>query len=209
MVLVHLIYDLTQIFNILPRGGTPLFLLIKNNGSLAFFLLSGICATLGTRELKRGALVFCCGLLVSAATGIFSPATPIRFGVLHCLGLCMLLWHPLKKQPTPLLAASGAVMALLGLGFSGLHVENPWLYPLGLTTHDFYSADFFPLLPYLGYFLLGTVLGRRLYSQRCSLLPRVNTRNPIIRFLLLCGRHSLVIYLLHQPVLMAGIELFL
>ena len=57
MVLVHLIYDLTQIYNILPWGNTPLFLLIKNYGAVAFFLLSGICATLGTRELKRGALV--------------------------------------------------------------------------------------------------------------------------------------------------------
>lgn len=208
MVLVHLIYDLTQIYNILPWGNTPLFLLIKNYGTVAFFLLSGICATLGTRELKRGTLVFGCGLLVSAVTALFSPQTPIRFGVLHCLGLCMLLWHPLKKQPTPLLAAGGAVMALLGLGFTGLHVKNPCLYPLGLTTRDFYSADFFPLLPFLGFFLLGAALGRRLYRQRRSLLPRADIRNPMIRFLLLCGRHSLVIYLLHQPVLMLAIEAF-
>ena len=209
MVLVHLIYDLTQIYGILPWGESPLFLLVRNWGGLAFFLLSGICATLGSRERKRGALVFGCGLLVSVVTDVFSPQTPIRFGVLHCLGLCMIFWHPLKGLTSPVLIAVSVPLILMGLVFQNIHVQTPRLFPLGLTAPDFFSADYFPLLPFLGFFLLVAVLGRRLYRQRQSLLPQVNTRNPIIRFLLLCGRHSLIIYLLHQPLLMIAIETIL
>lgn len=209
MVFVHLIYDLTALYNLLPWGNSALFLLVKNWGAVAFFLLSGVCATLGRRELKRGALVFGCGILVRAVTGFLSPETVIRFGVLHCLGLCMILWHVLKELPSPALAAGAVPVIFLGLLFEHIRVQSPFLFPLGLMPPGFVSADYFPLLPYLGFFLLGAVLGRRIYRERRSLLSRVNARNPTIRFLLLCGRHSLVIYLLHQPVLMLAIEIFL
>ena len=73
--------------------------------------------------------------------------------------------------------------------------------PLGLPWKDFSSSDYFPLLPYLGFFLMGSALGRSLYRNKTSLLPKVNERNFIIRFLSLCGKQSLWIYLLHQPIL--------
>ena len=66
MVFVHLIYDLTALFGVVPWGNAPGFLILKNWGGTVFFLLSGLCATLGSRELKRGCLVFGCGMLVSA-----------------------------------------------------------------------------------------------------------------------------------------------
>ncbi len=81
--------------------------------------------------------------------------------------------------------------------------------PLGLPWKGFISSDYFPLLPNLGYFLLGAFLGRTLYKNKESLLPNVSTDNPVIRFLLLCGKHSLWIYLLHQPVLSAVFSLII
>lgn len=209
MVFVHFIYDLTEWYGLLSWGNDPLFLIVQNWGALAFFLLSGLCATLGKRELKRGALVFGCGLLVTAVTGLVPPLPAIRFGALHCLGCCMMLWHVLKKLPSPVLTAVAFILIPAGFAFAGIRVTVPWLFPLGLTVSGFADPDFFPLLPYLGFFLLGAVSGRRLYAQKRSLLPRVDTQTPIIRFLLLCGRHSLAIYLLHQPVLMLSMELFL
>ena len=52
--------------------------------------------------------------------------------------------------------------------------------------------------------LLGAVIGRTAYRKKQSLLPRVNAANPVIRFFSFCGRHSLLIYMLHQPVLTIG-----
>ena len=71
----------------------------------------------------------------------------------------------------------------------------------------FSSSDYFPLLPYLGWFLLGACLGRLLYSERRSLLPDFPAGAWPIRALRWCGVHSLWIYLLHQPVLYALVQL--
>lgn len=125
----------------------------------------------------------------------------IYFGVLHCLGICMLLWPAAKKLPAWALGL-GAALAAGGLYIRGLPpVHTPYLVPFGLVPTGFASSDYFPLLPNLGFFLLGAFLGRTLYREKESLLPRVPADNLILHFLQLCGRHSLWIYLLHQPLL--------
>ena len=205
MVMVHLVYDLTELYPVLRWEYPPLFLILKDGGSIVFFLISGIAATLGHRHLRRGLLVLCCGLLVSAAMR-FTGAMPIRFGVLHCLGSCMLLWEIFRKCDVRLFAVWGISAILLGICLDSLTVATDWLYPLGLTAPDFQSADYFPLLPYFGYFLLGACLGKKLYPQRRSLFTKTDFSKPFPRFFCLCGRHSLIIYLIHQPVLILLIE---
>ena len=204
MVAVHLVYDLTELYPVINWTYPPFFLLLKEQGGIIFFLISGISATLGRCHLRRGMLVLGCAVLVSAAT-VLTGAMPIRFGVLHCLGLCMLLWELFRKSSTALLCACGTAIATAGFLFEKISVSTPYLYPLGLTAPDFMSADYFPLLPFFGFFLLGAALGRRLYPVKKSLFPRF-PRNPIFRFFCACGRHSLWIYLLHQPILLFLIE---
>ena len=95
-------------------------------------------------------------------------------------------------------------IALVALGFyvdTLPVVYHYYLMPLGIPWKGFASSDYFPLLPYLGFFLLGSALGKSVYRNKQTLLPKVNDRNPIIRFLSGCGKLSLWIYLLHQPIL--------
>ena len=205
MIAVHFIYDLTELYTILRSPYPPVFLLLKDGGGILFFLISGISVTLGQRHLRRGLTVFGCGLLVSAVTAL-AGFLPVRFGVLHCLGACMLCWSFFKRTTPTALLTCGIAFAVLGGILGRLTVSAAWLYPLGLTAPDFESADFFPLFPYLGFFLLGAFLGRRLYPSRRSLLPRVAFSSPVARFLCLCGRESLLLYLIHQPVLIFFIE---
>lgn len=80
---------------------------------------------------------------------------------------------------------------------------------MGFVTRGFASSDFFPLLPNLGYFLIGASLGRILYQEKHTLLPNVNENNPIIRFFSFFGKNSLLIYLLHQPILAGLVGLWL
>lgn len=135
----------------------------------------------------------------------FDKSILIYFGVLHCLGVCMLLWGIFRRCPDWLLLLLGTAMIAFGLYISHrTMVEIPWLVPLGFIFPGFSSSDYFPLLPNLGYFLIGAVIGRHLYAKKETLFPKVKERNPIIRFLSFCGRQSLWIYLGHQPVL-AGI----
>lgn len=207
MIVIHFIYDLVELYGILSWDYPPLFTLVKQWGGVLFLLLSGVCVTLGHHPVRRGLIVFACGMLCTAVTGgmyllhISDRSILIWFGVLHCLGICMLLWAFFEKLPTWLLGILGGLLAAAGLIFSHLSVPFNWLAPLGLVSPTFASSDYFPLLPHLGFFLLGAVLGRTLYRSGKTLLPGVNEHNPLIRFFCCCGRQSLPIYLLHQPVL--------
>lgn len=208
MVIVHLIYDLTELYGLIDWEYPDSFLFIKDYGGILFFLISGICVTLGSRSVRRGIIVFSCGMLCTLVTfgmellDFTGSGMVIWFGVLHCLGICMLLWPLVKKLPTAFLAVLGLSLVIAGhLLFGVCLAAHPYLIPLGIVPEWFSSPDYFPLMPYFGYFLLGAVLGRTLYRSKASLLPRCNAGSPVLRFLSLCGRYSLHIYLLHQPVL--------
>lgn len=203
---VHLCYDLENFFGAAVFEISGPFRLLMDWGGVAFVLLSGCCAVLGRHPVRRGFQVLCCGLLVSAVTvGLafagLGEGIAVYFGVLHCLGCCMILWAVLGKLPRRGLAALSIAVILGGLWLKGRSFPFPWLLPLGLMPRNFVTADYFPLLPHLGFFLLGAVLGEKLYRQRRSLLPGIPEKNGAIRFLRFCGRHSLMIYLLHQPVI--------
>ena len=84
-----------------------------------------------------------------------------------------------------------------------------WLFPLGLTCEGFTSSDYFPLFPQLGYFLIGAAIGKTAYREKRTLLPGSFQKTGIARFFCWCGRQSLFIYLLHQPIVYGLLELVL
>ena len=216
MVVVHLIYDLQTFFSLPFLADSRLFDLIKQWGGVLFLLISGICVTLGSHPVRRGLIVFACGLLCSAVTaGMYflnmaDKSIIIYFGVLHCLGVCMLLWPLFKRLPVWALGLLGLGLTVLGLWISGnVVVDFPWLIPLGLVPGDFASSDYFPLLSNLGFFLVGAFLGKTLYRKKETLLPRVNPANPVLAFFSLLGKWSLPVYLLHQPIITGLLYLIL
>ena len=181
-----------------------------------FILLSGFCLPLGHRPLRRGLIVSGAGVLVTAVTLLFMPEDRVIFGVLTFLGTAMLLTgvlEPLLKKIPPAagLAVSAVLFALTyhlderWLGFGGLRLALPdaWYANyftafFGFLPFDFYSTDYFALLPWLflfwaGYFLHGVVGRARMEPLRRSVCPALGWM----------GRHSLVLYLLHQPVIYA------
>ena len=216
MVVVHLIYDLQTFFSLPFLADSRLFDLIKQWGGVLFLLISGICVTLGSHPVRRGLIVFACGLLCSAVTaGMYvlnmaDKSIIIYFGVLHCLGVCMLLWPLFKRLPVWALGLLGLGLTVLGLWISGnVVLDFPWLIPLGLVPGDFASSDYFPLLSNLGFFLVGAFLGKTLYRKKETLLPRINPANPVLAFFTLLGKWSLPVYLLHQPIITGLLYLIL
>lgn len=211
----HLFYDLVFLFSLIELN-TPflkgLYRFCNDWLGSPFLFLSGLCATLGSRPVRRGLQVIGGGILITAATtgmyllGFAGKDIIIYFGVLHCLGTCMLLWPLFKKLPAPVLLILGITLAAVGLFVvDDMRVDFPWLVPLGLVPRGFASSDYFPLLPNLGYFLIGTFLGKTLYQEKQTLLPSISPSCLPVRFLSFIGRHSLILYLLHQPVLAAAV----
>lgn len=208
VIAVHFVYDMVELYGLVEWEYPPLFSFIKNWGGILFLVLSGVCVTLGSRSIRRGAIVLASGLVITGVTvgmyltGMQGIGIIIYFGVLHCLGLCMLLWPLFKKFPWWALLLCGAVLTWLGFYLQQLPAADAyWPMVFGVPWKGFLSSDYFPLLPNLGYFLLGSALGKTLYRKKESLLPKVNEKNILIRFFAGCGRQSLWLYLLHQPVL--------
>ena len=221
MMVVHFVFDLNEFAGLgLTMPGW--FDFCQRYGHILFILISGTCATLASRSFRRGVIVFCAGLLVTGVTLFmvcvlkFNRSLSIFFGILHLLGICMMLFPLFKKLPVWALAVLGASFVALGVWLAALEpvavsfpsAQGLLLGAIGIRPAGFYSGDYFPIFPNLGWFLLGAVLGRIAYRRRDSLLPKVNADFFLLRFFRFCGRHSLWIYLLHQPVL-AGLTMLL
>lgn len=206
MLVIHFVFDITYLFPMIRWGEPVWYMLLVRLCGILFVLISGICVTLGKHSARRGLTVLGCGMIITAVTvalaltGLCDESIIIYFGVLHCLGLCMLLWPLASKCPGWALFLFGTVLFVLGKHLDTLTVDTYWLVPLGLLPRDFVSSDYFPLVEHFGIFLWGAGLGRCLYRRKESLLPEVKQIFSI-RFLCLCGRQSLLIYILHQPVL--------
>jgi len=176
-----------------------------------FILLSGYCFHLGRHRVKRGLMAFGGGVLVSLVTVFAMPDSPIICGVLTLLGTATLLTIPLENlleriPPKAGLAGSFLLFCLLrnvNAGFLGFERWNllklpEWLYRNTLTAFfgfphaDFYSSDYFSLLPWLFLFWAGFFL------YRIHRPDRGGVHLPVVTAM---GRHSLLIYLLHQPVI--------
>lgn len=208
VIAMHFVYDMVELYGLVKWDYPPVFTFIRDWGGVLFLILSGICVTLGSHSVRRGLIVFGCGLLITLVTvamyhlEMANRSIIIYFGVLHCLGICMLLWPMFRRLPWwALLPISAALIALGFWLWAQPPVEHYWLMVVGLPWRGFVSADYFPLLPYFGFFLAGAVLGKTLYRRKESLFPKTNTQNIFIRFLSFCGRKSLWLYLLHQPLL--------
>lgn len=187
-----------------------------------FIFIAGISSNLTHSNLVRGAKLLGVALLVTLATAIAVPDELIVFGILHFLSVCMIAFGllqllrrrlgrteepPFRLWPVVVCAVLFIVTRYLASGYLQipfvLRVTLPsgwyqaWLAPLGLPGPGFSSADYFPLLPWCFVFAAGTVVGR---LAKAGKFPAWTypSRVPFFSFL---GRHALLIYVLHQPVI--------
>ena len=207
VIIVHLIFDLQSFFGILTDM-PDFYVFIQNNGGILFILLSGICVTLGKHHIKRGLLVAAGALAVTLVTCVFlDDSFSIYFGILHLIAVCMLTYGLYRRLHHVFALVIGTSIVIVGYWFETFFVTNEFLFPLGLTTPGFMSADYFPIFPFLGFFMIGTFLGKTVYRKKETLFPKVNEENVIIKGLSWCGKNSFFIYLLHQPLLYGGFML--
>lgn len=199
MVLFHFAIDgrILGLWDFEPYLGLSLFFV--RLGQFLFLGLVGVSIFLSKRDFKgqavRGAKIFGCGLLVTLGTWLVLPQDYVRFGVLHLIGVSVPLVVLLKGRE----AWALPVAALLYLGSHLLSVQGTVLgIPFGFPPEHFQSVDYFPLLPWLTVPFVGLWLGSVVYREgRETALARLG-KVPGLTWL---GRHSLAVYLLHQPVL--------
>jgi uncharacterized membrane protein len=186
-----------------------------------FIILVGISLTLSysrEKELKkknlfkkyffRGLKIFGYGLIITIVTWIFLKRGFIVFGILHFIGISIILaYFFLKLRLWNLLL--GIIFVLIGIYIENFYLNSYWLIWLGLLPHYFYTVDYFPIFPWFGVILIGLFLGNMLYpnGKRRLKIPDISNSSLIKPFCFL-GRNALIIYLLHQPILIIFLYLF-
>jgi uncharacterized membrane protein len=185
----------------------------------SFLLISGFSLVLahgnGIRWKsfgKRLAIVIGAAALVTVATYFVIPQGFIFFGILHEIALASVIGLLFLRLPWPMTVLAAAIIIALPNYYlqPSDSFNAPWLWWVGLSTRTHTSFDYVPVLPWLGAFLLGVALGK-IGAIRDWL--RQNARGitpakPWTAPLAFLGRHSLVFYLVHQPVLISILYVF-
>lgn len=228
MVFYHGCWDWVNFFGCpLPWFSSRVGYIWQQSICWVFILVSGWAFNLGRHKLRHSLKLLFCGILVSTATLIYLPQEPIIFGILFFLGVSALFLTAFEKYMAAVLPAGGLSISLLlfaltrnlnrgELGFEGLVLQKLpsawynagfWGSFWGFKDSNFYSTDYFSLLPWLFLFLAGY------YAERCGRVSAaadadtvetsVGTAAASLNISWL-GRHTLLIYLLHQPLLLAG-----
>ena len=221
VIVYHFIYDLVHFYSMdFPWFESLAAYLVQQGGAFLFVFISGAMSLCAKAPLRNGLLLVGCGLMITLVTYFYSSANIIVFGILSLLGwaaiITVLVRPILEKIPIKL----GLVLSLFlfflthdvadgRLSLLTIHLYNlpsSWydsyyLFPLGLSHSSFASADYFPLLPWIFAYWMGYYFWQLLdedFRQK-YLLTEISTFS-------FMGRHSLLIYLIHQPIILAVIS---
>lgn len=219
MILYHFLWDMVFVCGISADWLNTAFVEIWQTCiGCTFILLSGFCQNLGSHTLKRGLTVFLAGAAVTAVTVIFVPQSRIIFGILTMLGTAMLLMIPLKNLLRGVDCRAGAAASFLLFlltyniqnGIIGIFGAELFRLPealyssyigtfFGFKKPGFFSTDYYPLVPWIFLFLTGYFLYRIFVKN--NLFEKRIFQSEKRSFLSFIGRHTLIIYMLHQPVM--------
>jgi uncharacterized membrane protein len=213
MVFFHIAFDLYFLAILpIPADSLPWRVFAMSTAGLFLFLV-GISLSISAgnarkklsrndfikKYLARGAGIFAIGMAITLITWLILPGYFILFGILHLIGLAIAL-SPLYTGFSWQNLVAGSILILLGPVVAAVR-GNGWLLWIGIHPSAFYSIDYTPVIPWLGVVLLGVYFGTLAYPGG---IRRWNVVMPEIpgKVLGFLGRHSLAIYLIHQPIIL-------
>lgn len=212
MVVYHSFWDVANAHGLWWLATTGFWGVFQQITAGLFIGLAGVAMTLTESHrvcrsrvrtfAPRAALLFGVAMLLSGAA-LASGLGRIDFGVLHLIAVSQIAALPLLGHPR-LACACGALVIAIGIWISRVHLPTLTWIPIGITPHSYPRMDFMPIFPWLGALLVGTTIGSMWYPHgRRRWTPPDIAHWRSVRWAAACGRHTLVIYLVHQPVLYA------
>jgi len=215
MIIYHLCYDLYFLGDFPIKIYSLSWTLFQRTTASLFLLLVGTSLTISYsklkskyqrkelffRNLKRGIKILTWSVVITIFTFIFLSNGVILFGILHLIGVSIIISFPLLDYKYKNLAL-GLIVISMGVYLSNFTFDTTYLLWLGFEPNFFFSFDYFPILPWYSVVLIGIFLGNLIYpeSKRRFDIPDFSG-NIVSRSLSFLGKHSLKIYLIHQPII--------
>lgn len=222
MIAFHAIWDLVYIYGFQwewyqSKGGY----IWQQGICWTFIFLSGFCLSLGKHPIKRGLMVFLGGAIITIVTLVFMPENRVVFGVLTLIGSCMVIVGMLDQLLKKMIPTLGLLLSILlfavtrnvnegWLGFEAFRWHKlPKSFYANIVTayfafpeRDFYSTDYFSIIPWLFLFLSGYFLFQLLNKKEVLNVLEKSIFMPVEWI----GEHSFIIYMLHQPIIYLILE---
>lgn len=224
MVLFHFVYDIFVIFLEQPRWPytfpVPLW---QRTICITFIFISGFSFFLAKSHMKQAIRLIGTGALITLFTYFFIPSLVIYYGIIFFLGVAALITAGLHKVLKGRFAVCGLLLSLvlfvvfysvssgtLNLFFTQIQLlkslySTSWLVFLGFPNEGFYSSDYFGVLPWIFMYFAG-YFACNILKDKISKISIFYLRIPFLEFF---GRHSYIIYLVHQPIcfIVAGLAM--
>ena len=206
MIAYHFTFDLST-FRVITVdfNNDPFWLAARDLIVSWFLLLVGVSLVLAQRAQpgmrrfwRRIALIVFCAVLVTIASYVTFPNTFITFGILHCIAVASVLARPLVGWPGTAIAL-GVAIIVAGITLQFPVFDARWLNWVGMMTHKPPTEDYVPLFPWLGVVLVGVAAGAWISGRERATIASLGRFSP--RWLAWLGRHSLLVYMAHQPIL--------
>lgn len=160
------------------------------------------------RYLQRLGWLVLCASLVSLASYLMFPRSMIFFGILHFIalasiaGLLFVRFHLLSL-------VTGIGIIVMGVTVQDSLFNMPWLQWLGMMTHKPITEDYVPFVPWFGVVLIGMWAGKTFVEMSQPTLLMTVFPHAAVRALAWAGNRSLLIYMVHQPILIGSLWLLL
>jgi uncharacterized membrane protein len=213
VVLFHFVWDIEFAGFISGIANHPLWLAFGRSLAGSFMILVGVSLVLAAqkgfhpaRYLGRLLKIVLAAVTITAVTWFAFPATFIYFGILHAIAAATLIGTLFLRTPALVCLLAGIVVFLVPMLWQSAIFDTRWLAWIGFAQRVPPSYDFVPIFPWVGLTLIGVGAAKWLLSGRqVAILDRLIPDGQSSRALAWMGRRSLVIYLLHQPVLLSVI----
>lgn len=226
MIWYHFMYDVRYIFNydafiffesfVFQNIIHPLLL-------IGLFMMSGISQSFSHNHLKRIKNMILLAASITIISSLISMIFQIEiyffWQITHSLSVCIAITILIEKmikdirlQIIAFLTLAMLFLFILPFIFEKYNLAeqaSPWLLPLGIGYKNPQvpdMGDYLPIIPYGGFFFIGSVLGKILYPE--GLVNKESFKNPIWKPLRFLGKNSLLVYAIHQPILLLLIWLY-
>lgn len=214
MIGYHVLFQLSYFgsgavlwFNPYVMTGAPIAFLFVTIAGISLILQTGKIESIPQASKKlfiRGVYILVFALIITIATFLLFPNQVIVFGILHLIGTATILAIPFVVMKMKPYIPFGIGLICIAISPFVDMVRGPaFLLPLGIKPIGFATLDYEPLIPWFGVMLIGITIGMYLYKdgKRASFFEKLPPMPKAISPLAYLGRHSLVIYMIHQPVI--------
>ncbi len=211
MAIYHGVWDMVYIFGKdWDWYGLAYSRIWQQSICIGFIFISGFCFLMGRSGVKRGVAVLLCGAVVSLFTNIFMPENKIYFGVLVCIGSCMVVAYLLREYIVKINCYVGICISLalfvlfknvdkgyiMGIRLPYFLYRGVVMAYVGFPENMYRGVDYFSLVPWVFLFFTG-IFSYIAFEKRDLLKYTIRG----IRPLSFIGRHTLALYMIHQPVI--------